>query len=452
MPKPAARTLPRHRTFPTATRRSLMDRLPVYFETREVGWITAADEASGFTYAESWRGLTGAFPVSLTMPLSRASYDASVILPWAANLLPENATLGTVGHMLGKSPADVIGLLAEMGRDTAGALSVGQPGTGLIAGKWREIPDKASLERILNELPHKPFLVGEDGVSMSLAGVQTKLAVALDGDTLYIPIDGAPSTHIIKPDGERLPGAVQNEAFCLTLARMIGIPTPKVTTGTAGERTYLLVERYDRRHEGKRWRRLHQEDFCQALGRPPAAKYQNNDRGLKGPSLADMVGVTQRHMTAQETARFVDLAIFNPMVWNTDSHAKNYSLMLSARGAAMAPGYDIVCAAPYPKITRNMAQKIGGQKQADQLGRNHWERFATDCKLSPAQTIRRVSEIAQAVTQHAMAAKAAVEAMPAGGDPVLDTVVEAVISRARGYLERLKQAEPAPEGAAAPSP
>ncbi|WGR73057.1 MULTISPECIES: HipA domain-containing protein [unclassified Bradyrhizobium] len=298
-----------------------MDRLPVYFETREVGWITAADEASAFTYAESWRGLTGAFPVSLTMPLSRASHDASAILPWAANLLPENATLGTVGHMLGKSPDDIIGLPAEMGRDIAGALSVGQAGTGLIAGKGREIPDKASLERILNELPHRPFLVGEDGVSMSLAGVQTKLAVALDGDTLYIPIDGAPSTHIIKPDGELLPGAVQNEAFCLTLARMIGIPTPKVTTGTAGERSYLLVERYDRRRDGKRWRRLHQEDFCQAFGRPPAAKHQNNDRGLKGPSLADMIGLTQRHMTAQDTARFVDLAIFNPMVWNTDSPA-----------------------------------------------------------------------------------------------------------------------------------
>ncbi|WP_430642419.1 HipA domain-containing protein [Bradyrhizobium sacchari] len=42
-----------------------------------------------------------------------------------------------------------------------------------------------------------------------------------------------------------------------------------------------MVERYDRRHDGKRWRRLHQEDFCQALGRPPAAKCQNNDRGLK---------------------------------------------------------------------------------------------------------------------------------------------------------------------------
>lgn len=431
-----------------------MDRLPVYFETREVGWITAGDDTAGFVYSDAWRKLPGAFPVSLTMPLSRASYDASTIVPWAANLLPESTTLGTVGHMLGKSPADVIGLLSEMGRDTAGAPSIGQPGTGLVAGKWRQIPDKAALERILNELPHKPFLVGEDGVSMSLAGVQTKLAVAVDGDTIFIPIDGAPSTHIIKPDGERLPGAVQNEAFCLTLARMVGIPTPNVTTGLAGTRSYLLVERYDRRNDGKRWRRLHQEDFCQALGRPPAAKYQNNDRGLKGPSLADMVGVTQRHMTAQETARFVDLAIFNPIVWNTDSHAKNYSLMLSARGATMAPGYDIVCAAPYPKITRNMAQKIGGQKQADQLGRKHWERFAIDCKLSPAQTVRRVAELAEGVIQHASEAKAEVEAMPAGGNTVLDIVVDQVVSRARGYLERLKQQhEPVPaDEPSAPAP
>lgn len=431
-----------------------MDRLPVYFETREVGWISAADDAAGFTYSESWRGLSGAFPVSLTMPLSRPNHDASVMVPWAANLLPENATLGTVGQMLGKSPADVIGLLSEMGRDTAGALSIGKPGTGLVAGKWREIPDKAALERIINELPHKPFLVGEDGVSMSLAGVQTKLAVAADGDTLYVPIDGAPSTHILKPDGERLPGAVQNEAFCLTLARLIGLPTPDVTTGLAGGRSYLLVARYDRRFDGKRWRRLHQEDFCQALGRPPAAKYQNNDRGLRGPSLPDMVGVTQRHMTAQETARLVDLVILNPMLWNTDSHAKNYSLMLSARGATMAPGYDIVCAAPYPNITRNLAQKLGGQKQGDQLGRKHWEKFAVDCKLSPAQTVRRVSEIAEGVLRHAQEAKAIVEAMPAGGHQVLDTVVEAVIARARGYSERLKLSAPAPaeEPAAPPTP
>ena len=88
---------------------------------------------------------------------------------------------------------------------------------------------------------------------MSLAGVQTKLAVAVDETgRVCIPMNGSPSTHILKPDAPRLWGGVQNEAFCLTLARRMKIPTPNVTTGQAGKRTYLLVKRYDRADIGQR--------------------------------------------------------------------------------------------------------------------------------------------------------------------------------------------------------
>ena len=114
---------------------------------------------------------------------------------------------------------------------------------------------------------------------MSLAGVQSKLAVAVDEEgRICIPMNGSPSTHILKPDSPRLPGGVQNEAFCLSLARRMKIPTPTVTTGRAGERTYLLVKRYDRTDVGGRWRRLHQEDYCQALGMPPSAKVRDQTR------------------------------------------------------------------------------------------------------------------------------------------------------------------------------
>jgi serine/threonine-protein kinase HipA len=110
---------------------------------------------------------------------------------------------------------------------------------------------------------------------MSLAGVQSKLAVAIDRDGFVcIPTDGAPSTHILKPDSDRLWGSVQNEAFCLTLAKLLKLPVPAVSTGIAGARSYLLVERYDRAEQQGRWRRIHQEDFCQALGKPPSAKYE----------------------------------------------------------------------------------------------------------------------------------------------------------------------------------
>ncbi|KAA0575769.1 type II toxin-antitoxin system HipA family toxin [Azospirillum sp. B21] len=66
------------------------------------------------------------------------------------------------------------------------------------------------------------------------------------------------------------------------------LKTVAVTTGKAGERSYLLVTRYDRVQRDGRWLRVHQEDFCQALGKPPGAKYERNRSGMTGPRLVDM--------------------------------------------------------------------------------------------------------------------------------------------------------------------
>ena len=218
-----------------------MTGLPVYFEQRLVGTIDVDRDGPSFTYSRDWIGLRGAFPISISMPLKSERIPSSVFLPWAANLLPENEQLRTLGQILGMARGDVIGLLSAIGGDTAGALSIGQPGR-TASVQWQPVSNPEDLERIINELPKKPFLVGEEGVSMSLAGVQTKLAVAVDeAGRVCIPMNGSPSTHILKPDSQNLWGGVQNEAFCLTLAKRMKLPTPNVTTGQAGKRTYLLV-------------------------------------------------------------------------------------------------------------------------------------------------------------------------------------------------------------------
>src|SRR5215813_12183700 len=261
-----------------------MASLPLYFEQRLVGTIHVGRVGPSFTYASGWIGLKGAFPISLTMPLKPERFASDTFLPWAANLLPESEQLRTLGQLLGMARSDVIGLLSAIGGDTAGALSFGQPGR-TASVQWRPVATPDELEAILDDLPNKPFLVGEEGVSMSLAGAQSKLAVAVDeGGRICIPMNGSPSTHILKPDSPRLPGGVQNEAFCLTLARRMKIPTPEVITGAAGKRVFLLAERYDRTDVGGRWRRLHQEDYCQALGIPPSAKYEANQTGIRGPT------------------------------------------------------------------------------------------------------------------------------------------------------------------------
>jgi serine/threonine-protein kinase HipA len=418
--------------------------LPVYFEQRLVGTIDMGSREPGFRYDRRWIETRGAFPISTTMPLSLEPISADAFLPWAANLLPESEQLHAVGQFLGMAPGDVIGLLAAIGRDTAGALSIGKPG-GTSSVYWRPIEKSEDLERIIEELPKKPFLVGDEGVSMSLAGVQSKLAVAVDdAGRICVPLEGSPSTHILKPDSERLWGGVQNEAFCLVLAKRLKIPIPEVTTGKAGDRTYLLVKRYDRVKAGERWRRLHQEDFCQALGKPPSAKYESSQTGICGPTLSDMFERTRQLMTATDILLLLDMVIFNVIACNTDAHAKNYSIMIKAGGVSLAPLYDVMCGEVWENITKNLAQKIAGKNRGDHLKGRHWQRFARECGLGVPQVLARVRALTEAATAEADAAAAEVAAMSAGAHAVLDHTKTAVERRARTLLAQLEEIEEQP--------
>ena len=421
-----------------------MPSLPVYFEQRPVGTIHVDSSGPSFTYASGWIGLRGAFPISLTMPLKSEHFTADIFLPWAANLLPESEQLRTLGQLLGMARSDVIGLLSAIGGDTAGALSFGQAGRASSV-QWRPVGKPEELERMIEDLPNKPFLVGEEGVSMSLAGVQSKIAVAVDDDgRICVPMNGSPSTHILKPNSPRLPGGVQNEAFCLTLAKRMRIPAPKVATGRAGKRTYLLVKRYDRTDAGGRCRRLHQEDYCQALGKPPSAKYESNQTGTRGPTLKDMFDITRRYMPPTEIVHLLDMVILNVLACNSDAHAKNYSIMIRAGNASLAPMYDIMCGEVWENVTKNLAQKVAGINRGDHLKRTHWQQFARECGLNPKQVIGRIDALAKSVIAEAELAAAEVAAMPAGNHTILDQARQAVERRARRLLAQLHELEKEP--------
>lgn len=432
-----------------------MSTLPVYYESRRVGTIEAHADGPSFVYDAEWIRTRGAFPISILMPLSVRRVEPALFLPWAQNLLPEGSQLRAVGLKLGAAPEDVIGILAEIGRDTAGALSIGKPGT-TGTGNWRPIPNESAIERIIEDLPSKPFLAGEDGVSMSLAGVQSKIGVARnEAGQLCIPTEGAPSTLILKPDSPRLPGGVQNEALCLLIAKRAGLNAPRIETGRAGARSYLLVERYDRVRQDGRWRRLHQEDFCQALGKPPSAKYESNQSGIKGPTLADMFALTRNVMSARDVLSLLDHVLISILTCNTDAHAKNYSIMVSGRGFALSPVYDVMCAAVWDGVTRNLAQKIAGKNRGEHLKRRHWIAFAEQAGLNPKALVARVAELAAKVGTAAAPAAAEIAAMPAGDHIMMPKFVDAIEVRTRAVLGGLteeladKPATSAPDG---PSP
>lgn len=285
----------------------------------------------------------------------------------------------------------------HIGRDTAGALSIGEPRRAGV--NLEPIPDEDALERILNELPTKPFLVGERGVSMSLAGVQEKLPVFVEENgSISIPVDGTPSTHIIKPDTRGLAGSVENEVFCLALARACGLEAAEGTIGIAGKRRYLLVKRNDRFTDpAGEIRRIHQEDLCQLTGHFPSQKYERSSSG-RGVTLKMMFDAVSDLVSPGERLKLLDAVIFNVLICNADSHAKNYSILIGAGGSStIAPLYDLMCAAVYRQVDQSLPQGLAGRFIAPDLRRADWQAFAEEVGLSGASTVRRVQKLAAVV-------------------------------------------------------
>jgi serine/threonine-protein kinase HipA len=400
--------------------------IPIWSDFGQVADIVPDVDGGHLRYTPAWLSNPASWPISLSMPLTQAEHVADRLLPWLMNLLPEGEPGIMARRRLGMAADDVIGQIRALGRDLSGGLSFAPPSPG----RYLPIGDADDLGRIINELPARPFLIGDEGVAMSLAGAQEKLPVAIFDDQLFIPADGAASTHILKPDNHRLHGSVQNEALCMVLAARCRLPVAPVTTGIAGDRTYLMVERFDRTRSGDLVLRRHQEDFCQALGRTPGEKYENNQTGRPGPSLQMLFDLVRQHMTAADTIRLLDAVIFNIAIGNVDSHAKNYSLFLDQQPPRLTPLYDLMSGIEWPGITRNHAQRVGDERVGAHITGKHWRRFAQAAGLAVPATLKRVKAVCHQVTKHIGASATQVAVMPAGPGPMLDLFANSIAERA----------------------
>ncbi len=241
-----------------------------------------------------------------------------------------------------------------------------------------------------------------------------------------------PSTHILKPDTKRLAGSVENEAFCLALARACGLEAAEATIGMAGNRRYLLVKRYDRFTDPEgQIRRLHQEDLCQLTGHFPSQKYERSSTG-RGATLRLMFDAVSDLVSPAERLKLLDAVIFNVLISNSDSHAKNYSILIGAGGSAkMAPLYDLMCAAVYRQVDHSLPQGIAGRFNAPDLRRADWQALADEVGLSVASTLRRVEELAECVSAACEDVAGQTEAR--AGDParVLEKIIHSIQKRRR---------------------
>jgi len=301
---------------------------------------------------------------------------------------------------------------------------------------------EADLLKLLADMPRRPMLAGDGDLRLSLAGAQDKLPVVVKGERIGLPLFGSPSTHILKPSIQGFEGSVFNEGFCMALARTLGLDAAPTDIRHMQGQAFLLVQRYDRLtgpqpdagQANPPIRRLHQEDFCQALGVPPELKYQNEG----GPGLAQAFALLRSatRPSAPHVLKLLDFVLFNALIGNHDAHAKNFSLLYTPRGAALAPFYDALCTAAYAELSDRMAMKIGSQYRWAHLYTRHWAQFASEAGLSPAQVKKALKRAAERLPEMARQTQARL-AEQGHTHPVIAQILALIDDRCATTLRRL---------------
>ncbi len=200
----------------------------------------------------------------------------------------------------------------------------------------------------------------------------------------------------------------------------------------------MVVERYDRRLEDGRIVRLHQEDFCQALGRSPLRKYQKEG----GPRPGELAAVIREHdsLPLIDLQLLVRWGLFNWLFGNSDAHAKNASLLLSPTGGIrLAPFYDLVCTRIYKSLDRHLAMSLGEQFDPGQVLHRDLEAYARELQVAP-RLVWKVAEELLEGAEEAVARAAQLFSQRVGESPVVEMVRLQVIKNVKRARNTTRQA------------
>lgn len=380
-------------------------------------------------YGEGARVLSLSIPVSSDPVVDhRTDPSRRPVSAFLEGLLPEGNLRSHVASVSRVAVNDKMALLRQVGAECAGAVQFLPAGVEPSTGHVRPLT-QGEVDGMVEDLPtyHLP-----EGAALhaSLAGIQDKvLLTSLPGGGWGWPEDGAPSTHLIKPEpapGSALEHLIQVEDWAMRVAAKAGVEVAATNLAVFGDRPAIVVERYDRTRAGAR---LHQEDFCQALGLDPLAKYESTQEAeAYGESrlkrLVDLASV--RSLDPDGFRRkLLRLITFNVIIGNGDAHSKNYSILLGRSGEVnLAPLYD---AAPVMFLAaryRGTGQLINGRTRIMTVGIDDLVAEGSRWGMSTRRARDEVRKVVESTWEaiHALA-------VPDGAEFVLPNLEEAWAKR-----------------------
>lgn len=375
--------------------------MDIYLHHKLTGELSIDPQGDiSFVYDGDYLENTNNPPLSHSLPIQPAPFSKKQCRPFFSGLLPEAHMRTAIARQLGISEKNDYALLAAIGGECAGAVMILPKNTSpkQLKPDYRIIK-KQDLLSILQTMHQRPMIAGEDGIRLSLAGAQDKLPVAIIEGEFTIPMNGAPSTHIIKPVNRDFPTLIENECFCINLAKKIGINAVDAAIHYADSTPYLLVTRYDRIETKQGIQRLHQEDFCQAMGIIPEMKYQREG----GPSISACFNLIREvsSLPVLDLKQLIQGALFNIIIGNNDAHGKNFSLLYNAANTRLAPLYDLISTVYYPNLANKMAMKIGSKYDYESLFSRHLTKMAQEASLSGTlviqETVNLINKIQETI-------------------------------------------------------
>lgn len=368
--------------------------LNVYFQQQTVGTLRF-NERFSFQYNPAWLSNKEAFAISIALPLRQEEFIDPSSHHFFINLLPEGNLRTLVCRRLGISVDNDYELLKAIGGECAGALSIALEIPQEIKYIYKEIKDD-HLQDIHTRTGALPFYL-ENNVRLSLAGAQDKLPVYLKNNKIFLPINNAPSSHILKFDSPNFKYLVNNEILLTHIAQKIGLPV--VDSVLLPKKNIALITRYDRIIQNNKIRRLHQEDFCQALGLCYKNKYEKEG----GPGICQCFETISQYSdnVLRDLEHLLNWVIFNVLTGNADAHAKNLSFVYKTDGSrCLAPFYDLVCTRAYEVIDNRLAMAIGGESNPGEIAKKNWLQLANQIQMTANFVLSRVEELAALIKDH----------------------------------------------------
>ncbi len=341
-----------------------MSKLNIFYEGKFVGTLSEDEEERlEFIYSDMWINNSDSFSLSLALKVKKKIYGHIDAKSFFENLLPEGEVKKILEKTEHENIQDEFNFLKKYGVDCAGAFVITEAGSipKILKFKNKEISTDIIYKYLDEKQSLTSAMIYDEGGRFSLAGAQDKFPIIYKKNKMYLPLNGEPTTHILKPHvlyHKDTLDSPYNEYFCMKLAKTVGLNVPKVYL-IDGKYPLYLVERFDRHQVDGKTMRIHQQDFCQAQGITSKKKYE--DEG--GPTIIANYNLIKDNsvVPVKDLQQFLKWLWFNLFIGNHDCHSKNLSFLSSLEGLRLSPFYDLLCTTIYKGLTNKFSYSIGKQ-------------------------------------------------------------------------------------------